>query len=351
MTVDLVRSGIHEVAELPGMVGRHPSMRSLYRLARRIAATDLPVLISGESGTGKELVARAIHELSAHASGPFTDINCAAFPENLLDGELFGWVRGSFSGADRTVAGLIENADGGTLFLDEACSLSAGAQAKLLRAIERREIRMIGGRNLIGVNFRLILATSRSLADLVATQQFRADFAYRVDGIQLTVPPLRERASDIRLLAEHFLARVNRAARRERRWSSAALQMLRAYGWPGNVRELEGLVKRLGAITHSEELGIADLALAGFVSTGGNGARATARRLGDAGRSAASVLTEESIREAIERANGVVSRAARDLGISRQKLYRAMERLGIELHTVRSGSRATTPLSTSQHSP
>jgi two-component system nitrogen regulation response regulator GlnG len=227
------------------MIGEHPSMRDVYSLARRAAPTDLTVVIEGETGTGKELVARAVHELSAHRDGPFVDLNCAAIPENLVESELFGWERGAFTGANRSVRGLLEEANGGTLFLDEACSLPKAAQTKLLRAIERREHRRVGGRATVQSCFRLVLALQRPLLELIRTEAYLPAFAHRIDGVAVYLPTLASRGKDIRRLAEAFLVQVSSDNRRALSWSVEALEQLERQPWPGNVRELRALVARI----------------------------------------------------------------------------------------------------------
>ena len=251
-------------APLPGMIGCEPAMREVYRQARRLAPTDLPVVVAGETGTGKELVARAIHKLSPRTAGPFIDVNCAAIAEGVAEGELFGWERGAFTGAHERVLGLLEIADGGTLFLDEACSLPQGLQGKLLRALEYGEFRRVGGRTLVRSDFRLVLAVARALDDLLASRTFRRDFGYRVSGAVITLPPLRARVCDVRLLAERFLEEASCEARRPLRWHEDALATLERHAWPGNVRELRMLVRRLAVLTEHDVISVEGLWGAGF---------------------------------------------------------------------------------------
>lgn len=235
---------------LPDMIGRHPLMLHVYELVHRVARAKVPVLIVGETGTGKELIARAIHALG-NRSGPLVDVNCAAIPESLFEAELFGWERGAFTGAVRSTAGLIENANGGSLFLDEVCSLPLSAQAKLLRAVEHKDSRRVGGRAACRSDFRLITAASQAPEQLVAENRMRADFAFRIGSVVIEVPPLRSRRSDIPILAEAFLAE---STNHSREFSDCALGWLRDQVWTGNVRELKALVDRVTLLTDDDTL-------------------------------------------------------------------------------------------------
>jgi DNA-binding NtrC family response regulator len=295
-------------AELPGMIGRDAAMRRVFRLVRRLAPSDLPTLVTGETGTGKELVARALHQLSRRAHGPFVDLNCAALPEALAEGELFGWERGAFTGAHQAKAGLLEIADGGTAFLDEVSSLPTVVQGKLLRAVERHEFRRVGGRQLIHSDFRLVTATSEQLGALRASRAFRDDFLFRVAGAVITLPPLRERGDDIRLLAEHFLRAASHAMGRPLRWHEGALAMCASHAWPGNVRELLMLVQRVAVLAEHDVVGVEDLVAGGFVREGGP-------------------ADPQAIARVIEACGGNISHAARALGIPRSTLRLRLTRV------------------------
>ncbi|MBI3635403.1 MAG: sigma-54-dependent Fis family transcriptional regulator, partial [Candidatus Rokubacteria bacterium] len=228
-----------------GIVTRTPAMEDLLTRARRIAVTDATLLIQGESGTGKEMVARAIHAWSPRAQAPFVAVNCAALPETLVEAELFGHERGAFTDARAAHPGVIEQADGGTLFLDEIGEMPPSAQAKLLRVLQDRCVRRLGGAQTREVNVRFIAATNQLLRDMVRERRFREDLYYRLDVVPLQLPPLRERRDDIPLLAEHFARRYAAAyARPVPRISPAALVALASHDWPGNVRELENTVHR-----------------------------------------------------------------------------------------------------------
>lgn len=257
----LVRAGL-----LPGartkrdggalLLGSTPAMRALRSQVERVAATDFTVLIEGESGVGKELVARQLHELSSRRRGPFVAVNCAALVETLLEAELFGIEERTATGV-RGRRGKFEHADGGTLFLDEVSDLSLSAQAKLLRAIQELAVERVGGHGAHRVDIRIVAATNRRLDELVERRLFRPDLFYRLSGVELRVPSLRERRADVLELAQHFLARHR--ATRSLRLSTTAEEALSAYGWPGNVRELERLMERSVALTESDVIELDDL--------------------------------------------------------------------------------------------
>src|SRR5688572_26450489 len=223
-----------------GIIGRSPIMLDVFRLVETVCRTNSTVLITGESGTGKELVARALHTLSLRSARPFVAVNCGAMPEALLESELFGHVRGAFTGADKDKKGLIEAADGGTVFLDEIGEMTPSMQVKLLRVLQERKYRRVGGTEEASSNIRVIAATNRELPKLVSEGKFREDLFYRLNVIPVKMPALRDRADDIPLIAEHFLAKYTREMNKAvDGFSPEALAALRAYPWPGNVRELE----------------------------------------------------------------------------------------------------------------
>lgn len=242
------------------LVGHSPAMQQLFKMIDRIALTDSSVLISGDTGTGKEIVARQIHEKSDRRNRPFIDINCSAIPETLIEAELFGHQRGTFTGADETRPGLIEEAAGGTLFLDEVDALGMSAQAKLLRVLQEREVRRVGGRKNIPVDVRIISATNKDLRKAIDAGNFRPDLLYRLCVVPLHVPELCERKTDLPLLIEHF--QQQHASRRGlpvKKISPEAMNALLAYRWPGNVRELENTLEYALAVGVDEEVGINDL--------------------------------------------------------------------------------------------
>jgi two-component system, NtrC family, response regulator PilR len=231
------------------IVGRSAGIAAILEMVRSVAPTNSTVLITGESGTGKELVARAIHEASQRRDKAFVSINCGAFPETLLESELFGYYKGAFTGADTNRKGIIESANGGTLFLDEIGETSPGMQVKLLRVLQERMVRPLGGTQDIPVDVRLIASTNRDLKAMVAENQFREDFYYRVSVIPIHVPPLRERKDDIEPLARHFLKKYSlEMGKPTKDFAPAALSALLHYPWPGNVRELENAVEHAVAV-------------------------------------------------------------------------------------------------------
>ena len=240
---------------LDNMIGNSPAIERLKQVIRTVAATSSTVLVQGESGTGKELVARAVHACSPRAGEPFVSINCGAFPETLLESELFGYVKGAFTGATQNKHGLFEAANGGTIFLDEISEMSLAMQVKLLRVLQERTIRMVGGTTEIPIDVRVLAATNKNLDQAVTDGTFREDLYYRISVIPLVVPPLRERREDIPLLAHHFLKRYAPAAGKSIVCvSQQALRTLAEYDWPGNVRQLENTIERAVAMEAGNEL-------------------------------------------------------------------------------------------------
>jgi len=252
-----LREQLARQSGLPDIVSVSEAMKEAVRLVERVAPSDASVLITGESGTGKELIAHAIHRLSNRADGSFIDINCAAFQESLLESELFGYEAGAFSGAKGRKLGLIELADGGTLFLDEVTELPAQLQAKLLRAIETRTFFRVGGVRKVEVNVRIVAATNRNLDSVVADGSFRSDLLYRINGFQIDLTPLRERAEDIEPLARYLLNYVGGATKPE--LDPQALEALRTYSWPGNVRQLKNCLERAVILSNNGRITVNEL--------------------------------------------------------------------------------------------
>jgi two-component system response regulator HydG len=243
-----------------GIVGDSPAMRAALDLVSRVAQTDSTVLITGESGTGKELIARAIHQKSRRASGPFVAINCAAVPETLLESELFGHAKGAFTDAKTARAGLFLQASGGTLFLDEIGEMPATVQAKLLRVLQERTVRPVGGDHEVPFDARVVAATNRDLEAAVEEGRFREDLFYRIHVVRIELPPLKARGNDILLIAQQALERAARSAQKKVTGiSGAAAEKLLTYGWPGNVRELQNAIESAVALTRYEELTVEDL--------------------------------------------------------------------------------------------
>lgn len=245
-----------------GMVGDSSSMQHVFERIGKVAATDATVLIQGETGTGKELVARALHDQSMRHDKPLISLNCASIAENLIESELFGHEKGAFTGASKTYRGLVEAADGGTLFLDEIGELSLEAQARLLRVLQEGEIRRVGSNQARHINIRLIVATHRNLQQLVQENKFREDLFYRLNVMEIDLPPLRKRGNDIRQLAKVILNKaVTRIQRQPLSFSEEALESLSIYHWPGNVRELENIIERAVILCNGHQIDVEDLAL------------------------------------------------------------------------------------------
>src|SRR5689334_21207962 len=249
---DALIKGQRARGQLGNIVGQSDRMQSVYQMIETVAAVQSTVLITGESGTGKELVARAIHDLSPRAQRPFVSVNCGAFTETLLESELFGYIKGSFTGATANRKGLFEAADSGTIFLDEIGEMSPAMQVKLLRVLQERKVRPVGAHEELQVNTRVIAATNRDLSAMIKDGSFREDLYYRVSVIPMELPPLRERGQDISELAEHFIAKYCAQTGRKIAIGGPAMRLLEAYSWPGNVRELEHTIERAVALERTE---------------------------------------------------------------------------------------------------
>ncbi|HSU92160.1 MAG TPA: sigma-54 dependent transcriptional regulator, partial [Gemmatimonadaceae bacterium] len=313
------------------MVGKSAAIERVREMIARIAPSEARVLVMGESGTGKELVAAAIHYGSPRRDKPFVRVNCAAIPRDLVESEMFGHERGAFTGATDRRIGRFELADQGTLFMDEVGDLGAEAQAKLLRAIEAKEIERVGGGKPIPVNVRIVAATNKDLEKNVADGSFREDLYFRLNVIPMQLPPLRDRVDDIDALVLHFSTLGRARGYPAPRWTAGALDLMRRYRWPGNVRELANIVERLGILHAGTEVTASDVGavLAIGRTTPPSGAPAAAdtdKPLGDA----LDDYERELISQALTAANGNVAEAARRLRTDRPNLYRRMRRLSIE---------------------
>ena len=253
----LLKRELRQRNSLDNIIGKSPQMQAVYQMIETVAATNSTILITGESGTGKELVARAIHNLSNRAAAPFVSINCGAFTETLLESELFGYMKGAFTGAVSNRKGLFEAAEGGTIFLDEIGETTPAMQVKLLRVLQERCIRRVGGVEEIPVDVRVVAATNRDLAQMVEDGTFRNDLFYRISVIPIELPPLRARRSDIRELVQHFLEKYSaQAGRPVMNIVEDAMRYLEAYDWPGNVRELENTIERAVALEQGRIAGL-----------------------------------------------------------------------------------------------
>ena len=304
----------------PGIIGKSPAIVKLSRLILRVGASHANVLVEGESGTGKELVARAIHLNSPRSGGVFLGENCAALSESLIESDLFGHVRGAFTGAESNRRGLFALADGGTLFLDEIGDMSGRIQAKLLRVLQEGEFRPLGGREVIRTDLRIISATNRGLQSLVESGGFRGDLYYRLNVVGLTLPPLRQRTEDIPLLVEHFLSKVRSPVRKG--ISREALEMLCNYPWPGNVRELQNVIERAVVMAPGVTVGVEALP-DGVIDY------ALAERAQPYPEGAAKPHEMVMIEETLIKFRGDKSKTARFIGWNRPKLYRRMRKFQI----------------------
>ena len=322
----LLREQVRAKNGFGSLVGRAPEMEKLYRIIAKAAKSSHPVLILGESGTGKELVARSIHFCGPYHDKPFIPVDCGSLVPTLIESELFGYVRGAFTGAVRAKDGLLATADGGTIFLDEVGELPVDLQAKLLRAIQEKEIRPVGGTRAIPVNVRILAATNRDLEAAVQQGTFRRDLYFRLNVLTLRIPPLRERKQDIPLLAGHILERVARTTGVQRNISDDALKLMLPYDWPGNVRELENCLERACALSSGPTLHVSDMptSLRNFeVQTGAPAVRAASQ-----GVTNLVEMEKRAILHAIEVLNGDKLEAARQLGIGKTTLYRKLKEYG-----------------------
>jgi two-component system response regulator PilR (NtrC family) len=312
---------------LENIIGDSPAIEKLKNTIRTVAPTVSTVLIYGESGTGKELVARAVHSCSPRASEPFVSINCGAFPETLLESELFGYVKGAFTGASQNKRGLFEVASGGTIFLDEIGEMSVSMQVKLLRVLQERSIRPVGGTQETAVDVRVIAATNRDLREMIANNTFREDLYYRVSVIPIQVPSLRERREDVELLANHFLKKYAAAAQKSiLRIRPESLEALRAFEWPGNVRQLENTIERAVAMETGNELKVdleADRPRARVATTSTNGDGPHVSSDGIDFEKYVAGIERSLIESALEQSGGVQIRAAELLKVS----YRSFRHL------------------------
>jgi DNA-binding NtrC family response regulator len=359
--VGRLRAQVQDAGKFDNIVGNGPAMQKIYTLIQRLRDTETTVLITGETGTGKELVARALHFSSTRKEGPFIPVHCAAIPGELLESELFGHEKGSFTGAHQRRIGMFEAATGGTLFLDEIGEMPHGTQSKLLRAIQEREIRRVGGQETISINVRLVCATNRNLEMEVKRGGFREDLYYRINVVPIVLPSLRERREDIPMLIMHFTERFAKELNRQApQFTPQAMDVLVNYPWPGNVRELEHAVERLLVTCDTERINVENLPFVISQAEADTTAVATTRLaaavaappradLGEKlefsdGRLDLPKLTEDLERRAIEEAlrlsDGVISEAARSLNITRRMLRYKMDKLGVKTWGDQSGEAA-----------
>jgi two-component system response regulator HydG len=324
----VLREKVRATHGFGNIIGRAPEMEKLYRIISKVARSVHPVLIYGESGTGKELVARAIHFNGPNKDRAFLPVDCGSLVPTLIESELFGYVKGAFTGANRTKDGLLAIASGGTIFLDEIGELPVDMQAKLLRALQEREIRPVGATRSVPIDVRILAATNRDLEEAVAQGTFRKDLYFRLNVVNLRIPPLRERKQDIPLLVGHFMERLQRATGVERSMSDEALRLMLAHDWPGNVRELENCLERASTLSSGPVIQVSDLptevqnaSAAPAAGAGANGHRITS----------IAELEKQAILNAIVQMNGDKMAAARSLGIGKTTLYRKLKEYGVAL--------------------
>ena len=306
------------------IIGSTPRMREIFGMISVVAKTDVTVLVHGESGTGKELVAQAVHQKSRRKNGPFIPINCGAIPETLLESELFGHEKGAYTGAHVQRKGKLEQAETGTVFLDEIGEMSLALQVKLLRFLQEREIERLGGRQRIAVDTRVIAATNKDLKAEIAAGRFREDLFFRLSVVTITLPPLRERAEDIAMLANAFLRRNCQQYRRRLQFSADALVAIAQYGWPGNIRELENAVQRAAILARGRFIEPGDLGIAPAATTEKLSLREARNR-----------VERQYVVDALMRTRGNISRAALELGISRPALHDLLEKHQIQSRELR----------------
>jgi len=311
------------------IVAQSEKMQAVLQLVERVAPTNATVLVGGESGVGKDLIARAIHQHSQRATGPFIKINSTAIPENLLESELFGYEKGAFTGATTSKPGKFELADKGTLFLDEIGDVPPATQVKLLRVLQEREFERLGGTRTLKVDVRLIAATNRDLRAALEEGTFREDLYYRLNVVAINIPPLREHKEDIPALAELFLQRYTREMQKpvEQKITPAAMKMLLEFHWPGNVRELENVIQRAVTLSTGPNIDVADIQIE--TAAGARAGASDSNHLLPPGMTL-DQWEEEAIREALRRANGNKSQAARTLGLSRNALRYRLSKMGVE---------------------
>jgi two-component system, NtrC family, response regulator PilR len=330
----LLKRRLEGKLEVEGIVGQDPAIQEVLRMCRRVAPSNSTVLILGESGTGKEVVARAIHRLSPRVSRQFVAINCSAIPDNLIENELFGHERGAFTGANERKIGLFESADKSTLFLDEIADLPLGLQAKILRVMQEREIRRVGGNESFRVDVRLVAATNKNLAEEVAEERFREDLYYRVNVVTISLPPLRDRRGDIPLLASHALGKFAHLAEgRSIEISREAMEVMLDFSWPGNVRQLESAIERAILLCEGDKILPRDLPEE--VLSRKPAGKMGERQRGDRFEIPADGINFENferdlIVQAMEKTDWVIAKAAKMLGMSYRTLQYRLDKFGLK---------------------
>lgn len=327
---ELLKRQVERPYTFDDIIGGCPAMRRVFATIEQVADSDVDVLVVGETGTGKELIARSIHRRSRRASGPFVPVDCGAIPESLLESEFFGHEKGSFTGADNRRIGLLEFADRGTFFLDELGELPLLLQAKLLRTLQERKIRRVGGREEIDIDLRIVAATARNLDEMIKQQRFRQDLYYRINVVRIDLPPLRERGDDIGLLAEYMANRYRREMGRDVRGiTPEAYQVLANYRWPGNVRELQNVIRRGIALARENMIGLDDLPDE-LIAAAGEGKPSDAQGYFAMRDRRIAEFEREYLGDLLQRHHGDVRTAAIEAKLPRGTLYRLMKKNGLD---------------------
>jgi DNA-binding NtrC family response regulator len=335
-----LRERLRTQAGMGNLIGRSPEMEKVYRILSKVAFSTHPVLILGESGTGKELVARSIHVNGPNAAKPFIPVDCGSLVPTLIESELFGYVKGAFTGANRAKEGLLAAAEGGTVFLDEIGELPLDLQGRLLRALQEKEVRPVGATHAVPISARVLAATNRDLTAMVGQGRFRKDLYFRLNVVNIRIPPLRERRDDIAVLAAHFMERMERAGGKSHTFSEDAIRLMTEYDWPGNVRELEHAIERACALSSGPILHMADLPtqLQDFRAHRREADSAVAAQNGEAGNgeanSAGAIVSiadmeKHAILGTIRQLQGDKLMAAKLLGIGKTTLYRKLKEYGV----------------------
>jgi two-component system response regulator AtoC len=333
----MLRTLLRDTYTFDNIVGTNRQMKEIFEKVMKVARTDANIMIYGESGTGKELIARSIHAHSHRTKGPFVPVDCVALPGNLLESELFGYEKGAFTGATASKRGLLELANEGTFFLDEICELNLDLQAKLLRVLQERQFRHLGGKDLVTVDIRVISATNRDPLEAVKEKQLRHDLYYRLNVIPIYLPPLRERRDDIPLLAEFFLRKFCRENKRQSmRFSDEATSCLVRYSWPGNVRELQNVVERVVSLVYGRTIRVDDLPeylLEDKNSVDEGSQDLNELTLREARQHWMETFEKKYLIELLKRYNGNISRVARKAGVHRMTIYRMLKQYNITIRT------------------
>ena len=327
---------LEEKFKFDNIIGISPEIRKIFEMVENVAKSEANILITGESGTGKELVARSIHAHSERKTSPFVPVNCGAFPENLFEAEIFGYEKGAFTGANKRKIGLLEYANGGTFFMDEVCELPMPLQTKLLRAIQDKQIRRIGGNELIQVDVRIISATNENIEKALSQQKLREDLYYRLNVINIHLPPLRERKGDIRLLAEVFLKKFAEKMHKDiTGFAVDVLDYFESYKWQGNIRELENVVERAVTLSKGKKITIAELPTYLFTETAA-AISFDKVKFTDAKQIAVEEVEKKYLLHLLQKHNGNITKMAEDAGMTRRNIHRMLNNHNINTNDWRS---------------